>query len=371
MNNKLTTLYLFIGLMIDIILIALSIKFVIIPLAAISMLMFIPLMILFFYLLIPIIQDAILNDRINKNKKLNTNYSNLYTIISDGNKKHKFITEIKSKKLGLSDINFIIKTNKITFSYKYFGFIIRINIYKKYIKYNILTAKKYSNGKQDKIKIGKESINDEFLDINGLCNLVVKLNNYVDDYKSDIEVNEFLNGKLFEQHNYFKKYILEDAIVELILATLFLAIIIGGTITFFFEEKLNIIIIFILLIIVISMLISLFLGLKNIIAYKNLLKDYKVKETFEIKGKPNKVKIGFKRERHQLLTDVKYIKIYIDNHCLFIAFPDFYWIKSKINLKECINELVNTNCNFTVLKHSKVVVRGEKKFITITKSYLK
>ena len=169
-------------------------------LIVISFIVFFPVISLLIYYSIIVINKLRLINSLNKNKESNSNYSNLYVIAADGNKTYNFIKDIKQKKLGLNNIKLEVKYNKIIYSYKYLGFKVIMDIYPKSIKCQIFTSIKYSkNTKIVRILKDKKNITDEVINTSDLCDLCVKLNKIVDEYRSDNYVDDSINGIIFEK----------------------------------------------------------------------------------------------------------------------------------------------------------------------------
>lgn len=310
-----------------------------------------------------------------KNKISTCNYSKLYIVASNKNYTYDFIQKLKSKKLGLTDINIELKIKKVCLSYKYFGFVLIIDIYKNYIKYKIYTSSKYSIGtKELQIFNDKEKVQDVDITLEGLCKVAIKLNSIVDGYKNKNEIGDFYNGSLFEKFAISKQYLLTDGMVFLIFGILGFIICFG---MIFSISNLSLkhfwdVFGFVFYIAFwITTPTSIIIGIKNLNIHNQLMKDFKEKESFNIRGNANKVKLIIGgRSRGSVLYTLKFIKIYFDNCNVLVAFPHYFWFKSKENVKKCINELESLNYNFTVFKNSKIVVRGQSRVAKIADKFL-
>ena len=188
-------------------------------------------------------------------------------------------------------------------------------------------------------------------------------------------MDDFYNGRLFNQFNNCKEFLKNKGIAYIILGLLFLFISSSLTITLFNSPIEGVAGIFGFIAYIIFWIIGFIstkVGISKIIIYKKMLIDFKEKETFKINKKPNKVKFVIEGpSRGFYLYTVQFIKLYFDKCNVLILMPYSFVIKSKSKVKECINELKEMNCNFSVLKKSKIVVSGQSKFISVTNRWLK
>jgi len=335
-------------------------------LIVISFIVFFPVISLLIYYSIIVINELRLINSLNKNKELNTNYSNLYVIAADSNKSYNFIKDIKQKKLGLNNIKLEVKYNKIIYSYKYLGFKVIMDIYPKSIKYQIFTSIKYSkNTKIVRILKDKKNITDEKINTSDLCDLCVKLNKIVDEYRSDNYVDDSINGIIFERISSVKSYLLDVGIVAMFLGVLLIVLstvlspLIENIKFESFGEIFGLIIYFITIILAIAMGI---VGISYINRYKNLLKDFKYASTFNISKYPKKVKLGFSGKYKSFLT-IEVVKLKFAEGWVIVALPFPCWMTSIKDVKRCVKEIKQMKCHFTVLSHSKIVVMGYNKII--------
>ena len=335
-------------------------------LIVISFIVFFPVISLLIYYLIIVINKLRLINSLNKNKESNSNYSNLYVIAADGNKSYNFIKDIKQKKLGLNNIRLEVKYNKIIYSYKYLGFKVIMDIYPKSIKYQIFTSIKYSkNTKVVRILKDKKNITDEKINTSDLCDLCVKLNKIVDEYRSDNYVDDSINGIIFEKISSVKSYLLDAGIVAMFLGGLLivLSILLSPLIeNIKFESFWEIFGLFIYFITIILAIVMGIVGISYINRYKNLLKDFKYASTFNISKYPKKVKLGFSGRYRGFLT-IEVIKLKFAEGWVLVALQFPCWMTSIKDVKRCVKEIKQMKCNFTVLSHSKIVVMGHNKII--------
>lgn len=332
----------------------------------ISFIVFFPVISVLIYYLIIVINKLRLINSLNKNKESNSNYSNLYVIAADSNKSYNFIKDIKQKKLGLNNIKLEVKYNKIIYSYKYLGFKVIMDIYPKSIKYQVFTSIKYSkNTKVVRIFKDKKNITDEAINVDELCDVCVKLNKIVDEYRSNNYVDDSINGIIYEKISNVKSYLLGTGILGVIFGVLLIVLTIGITPlikSIKFESFWEI---FGLIIYVITIILTIVVGVSGISyinRYKNLLKDFKYASTFNISKYPKKVKLGFSGEYRSFFT-IDVIKLKFAEGWVLVALPFPCWMTSIKDVKRCVKEIKQMKCNFTVLSHSKIVVMGHNKII--------
>lgn len=267
--------------------------------------------------------------------------------------------------------------------YKYRNSDIYFRIQRSTLEFSIDTPEKYDyvkgNDAIEKVrKFSLESIKSMDYFVSVLSEKIIEIKEIIVNFYDAAKVDDLFDGKTINMLESFKSFNQSEGILVSIFSILLCFIMSVLTYQFIFNEQfrtfpINEILKFKNILLTLGLLamdgfglFGLIFGLKHIIVYNKIKSDFINRDVLDIEGKITKVHVKY--DSHRGDYRFKSIILKIDGIKVIISLRSIF-IQNKHWIKEFKNEIINTNMKAKYLKHSRLVIEGQNKYLGLVKKY--